>query len=158
LWHGAQWTFVLWGLCHGIGLAIHERWDHWYKGKCRVDRRWVGWRKSSAYGAGAWLITQGFFVLTLVLFRAASLNDAGLYVRGLAGSGSGRGVSLGIQLMLAILFLIAYHLPPLRRGGTAVNWFLGLPAPVRGVAYGMMIVLVLLFSPVGAGTFIYAQF
>lgn len=27
LWHGASWTFVLWGLFHGFGLAINRAWD-----------------------------------------------------------------------------------------------------------------------------------
>ena len=27
LWHGAAWTFVLWGLWHGVGLAIHRLWS-----------------------------------------------------------------------------------------------------------------------------------
>ena len=36
--------------------------------------------------------------------------------------------------------------------------FLRLPAPVRGVAYGLAIVMILLFAPVAAGSFIYAQF
>ena len=26
LWHGASWTFVLWGTLHGIGLALHRGW------------------------------------------------------------------------------------------------------------------------------------
>ena len=27
LWHGAAWTFVLWGLWHGVGLAAHRLWS-----------------------------------------------------------------------------------------------------------------------------------
>ena len=27
LWHGAAWTFVLWGLWHGLGLAVHRLWS-----------------------------------------------------------------------------------------------------------------------------------
>ncbi len=26
LWHGASWTFVLWGTLHGIALAVHRGW------------------------------------------------------------------------------------------------------------------------------------
>lgn len=158
LWHGAQWTFVFWGLLHGLGLVVHERWDAWYKSRCRADRRWVGWRKSAAYGAASWLLTQGFFVLTLVFFRAASMADAGSFARGLAGAGSGRGVGIGLQVLLAMAFLLAYHVPALRPGGRALGWFLDLPPVLRGAAYGLAIVLILLLAPVGGGTFIYAQF
>jgi D-alanyl-lipoteichoic acid acyltransferase DltB (MBOAT superfamily) len=27
LWHGIQWTFLVWGLWHGIGLFIHKLWS-----------------------------------------------------------------------------------------------------------------------------------
>ena len=27
LWHGAEWNFVLWGLLHGLALAVHYWWD-----------------------------------------------------------------------------------------------------------------------------------
>lgn len=158
LWHGAQWTFVFWGLLHGAGLVVHERWDNWYKARCRADRRWVGWRKSVPYSLASWMLTQSFFVLTLVLFRAASVGDARRFMSGLAGAGSGRGVSIGLQVMLAVLFLFAYHVPALRPGGRVLGWFLDLPPLLRGAAYGLAIVLILLLAPVGGGTFIYAQF
>jgi D-alanyl-lipoteichoic acid acyltransferase DltB (MBOAT superfamily) len=38
LWHGANWTFIVWGLLHGIGMVVHSRWDTLYKGWCRRDR------------------------------------------------------------------------------------------------------------------------
>ena len=47
LWHGAAWTFVLWGFLHGIGMVVHRNWDVFYRGLCRRDRAWVARRKSS---------------------------------------------------------------------------------------------------------------
>ena len=29
LWHGANWTFVLWGAFHGVLLAVNHAWRHW---------------------------------------------------------------------------------------------------------------------------------
>ncbi len=29
LWHGATWNFVVWGLWHGIGMFVHNRWNEW---------------------------------------------------------------------------------------------------------------------------------
>jgi alginate O-acetyltransferase complex protein AlgI len=158
LWHGAHWTFVLWGFLQGIGLVVHEWYDRWYKTLCRADRAWVARRKAPAYGATAWALTQGFFVLTLVPFRASSIADAKRFAAGLAGSGSGRGMSLSIPLLAAISFLVIYHLPALRPGGRWLEAFVKLPSPLRGVAYGLAIVLLMILAPVAAGTFIYAQF
>jgi alginate O-acetyltransferase complex protein AlgI len=158
LWHGASITFVLWGLLQGIGLVVHEWYDRWYKTLCRADRAWVARRKTAAYGAAAWALTQGFFILTLIPFRAESVAGARRFAAGLLGSGGGRGVSLSIPLFAAIGFLAAYHLPALRPGGRWLEAFVRLPSPLRGIAYGLAIVLLMILAPVAAGTFIYAQF
>jgi hypothetical protein len=69
-------------------------------------------------------------------------------------------MSRGGLLLLALCLLLvgAYHLLSLRPFSRAWDAFLALPAPVRGVAYGLVIVFLLLLAPVGSGTFIYAQF
>ena len=89
---------------------------------------------------------------------ARSIGDAARFAAGLLGGGEGRGFAVGLTSMLPVLFLAVYHLAPLRPGGLLVALFLRLPAPVRGVAYGLAIVMILLFAPVAAGSFIYAQF
>ena len=32
LWHGASWTFAIWGGIHGTGLAVERRWNEWRSG------------------------------------------------------------------------------------------------------------------------------
>lgn len=59
LWHGAAWTFVIWGGLHGLALAVNH-----------------GWRRAGLrlpWGAG-WALTVLFFALSLVLFRSESLG------------------------------------------------------------------------------------
>lgn len=159
LWHGATWTFVLWGVWHGLGLAAHRRWDELYRGLCRKDRAYVVLRRSTAYAAGAWLLTQSFFLLSLVPFRAPSLAGAAAFARGLLNAPGTRWPELPpLSLALCAAFLLGYHLLALARGRSVWDRFLALPAPVRGVAYGLIAVFLLLFVPKGAGTFIYAQF
>jgi D-alanyl-lipoteichoic acid acyltransferase DltB (MBOAT superfamily) len=31
LWHGITAGFLLWGIWHGVGLFIHNRWSHWIR-------------------------------------------------------------------------------------------------------------------------------
>lgn len=62
LWHGAAWTFVLWGGLHGLGLAINHVW-----------RESLG----RHYRLPAWLglgLTFAFVVLAWVPFRATSFS------------------------------------------------------------------------------------
>jgi alginate O-acetyltransferase complex protein AlgI len=61
LWHGAAWTFVVWGGLHGLALAINTFWN-----------RHVGLR----LGALGWLITFITVALLWVLFRATSFASA----------------------------------------------------------------------------------
>lgn len=159
LWHGPLWTFVLWGLLHGIALVIQHRWDLFYKGLCRKDRRYVALRKSHSYLAASWLITQLFFLLTLVPFRATSLAHTWQYAKGLwASSGTQIPNVISVNLTICVGFLVLYHALELTPGKPWRTRFFELPSPVRGVVYGLVIVFLLLFMPVGMGTFIYANF
>lgn len=61
IWHGAGWTFVVWGICHGIGVMIHRIW------------------KKKGYSMPSWLgmFITFFFINTLwVLFRADNMHEA----------------------------------------------------------------------------------
>ncbi len=157
-WHGATWGFVLWGFLQGLGLAVQHRWDQFYKGLCRKDRVWVARRRSKTYLFGAWLVTQAYFLLTLVPFRFGSLPDGWAFLQGLFG-GSGRAPSVEkVPLLLAGLVLLGLHLAETPWGREAKERFFRLPHPVRGAAYGAAIVLLAIFVPAGSGTFIYANF
>jgi D-alanyl-lipoteichoic acid acyltransferase DltB (MBOAT superfamily) len=71
LWHGAGWTFVVWGALHGIYLVINHAWTRL--------RRSIGgrWNKPSAVGrALSWLLTFFAVVVGWVFFRAESFDAA----------------------------------------------------------------------------------
>lgn len=158
LWHGPLWTFVLWGFLHGFGLLVQYRWDLYYKSLCRKDRKYVKLRKSIFYQTLAWLATQSFFLITLLPFRATSLQHTWTYAAGLFQSAGSKQPTLGFNLMVCVAFLLFYHLLALKSGIPWRERLFGLPAPVRGFAYGLVIVFLALFMPVGMGTFIYANF
>ena len=61
LWHGANWTFVLWGACHGV---------------CSVLTRLCKGMLVNIPRAVRWLGTFLFLNVTWVLFRADSIEDA----------------------------------------------------------------------------------
>ena len=66
IWHGANWTFFLWGILHGV-FNIITRW-----GKRFFER---------IPGVLNWLITFCFVNLTWVLFRADSITDAVQFIQ-----------------------------------------------------------------------------
>ena len=140
LWHGAGWTFVLWGLGHGFGLLICRLWQH--------------------YGAplpavAAWAITTTFVVLLFVLFRAPDLATAGHMFAGLAGKNG-----------LGTLWPVATLLPILIAGTVALikvptfEWAMRVQ-PSWPAAVGFVLLSVICVLAVGAGaplSFIYFQF
>ena len=66
LWHGAAWTFIIWGGLHGLALVVHKLWIKHRKGG-----------SDSAFGtACSILLTFVFVSLAWVFFRAGSFNTA----------------------------------------------------------------------------------
>ena len=66
-WHGAGWTFLLFGALQGLLMSLHHYW------RLHLRSRFA-WRLP---GFLAWSLTFGSFAMTLVLFRASTLATAG---------------------------------------------------------------------------------
>jgi D-alanyl-lipoteichoic acid acyltransferase DltB (MBOAT superfamily) len=70
VWHGAGWTFVIWGAMHGLGVAINQWWEHRRRKQKRKPRQqW--WIKALCVFA-----TFHFVCLAWVFFRAATVGNA----------------------------------------------------------------------------------
>jgi D-alanyl-lipoteichoic acid acyltransferase DltB (MBOAT superfamily) len=71
LWHGANWTFVVWGVLNGLGvIAVHL-----------MERG--GWTLPRGIG---WALTMLFTIVAWVFFRASTIDDALAIVRAMAGA------------------------------------------------------------------------
>lgn len=68
LWHGASWTFVLWGGLHGAYLMINHAWLRIAGGLPVAITRVAGW--------GAWPMTFLAVTIAWVLFRAETFSGA----------------------------------------------------------------------------------
>lgn len=75
LWHGAAWTFIVWGVMHGIAMIISK-----FLKRCKIVF-------PAFFG---WLFTFTFWVSSFAVFRAVSLEEAkDLFLR-LFNGGDGR--------------------------------------------------------------------
>lgn len=72
IWHGAAWTFVVFGFMHGFGLVINHIWRR----KKWPFPAWLGW-----------LITFNFANVSLVLFRAPDWATVGKVLSSMIGLG-----------------------------------------------------------------------
>jgi alginate O-acetyltransferase complex protein AlgI len=100
LWHGASWTFVLWGGLHGAYLAANHLW------------RGAGLRMPAPV---AWALTLGAVMVGWVFFRAPSLERAQVVLTGMAGlngfAGPDLPYSIGwdrFQLLLLALTVVLW--------------------------------------------------
>ncbi|HYM54116.1 MAG TPA: MBOAT family O-acyltransferase, partial [Solirubrobacteraceae bacterium] len=141
LWHGAAWTFVLWGAFHGAGLAC----EHALGGRLKLP----AWLR--------WLATFHLVVFGWVLFRSQSLGDAGHFLARLAAPG--QPTLWTAPVLAAIVAVIGLQLiPPNPLEGLQV-WLEQRRPALLGV--GLAIVIALAGATVpsqGVPPFIYFRF
>lgn len=99
LWHGASWTFVLWGLLHGLGLAAHKLW---------MERK--GKTVAPFHGVVGWVSTYIFVCLTWVFFRADDFRTAMIILRKIFYLDSGGVTWFYAPLFMLIPFVIIGHI------------------------------------------------
>ena len=81
LWHGAGWTFVIWGGLHGIFLVINHVW-HGLRRRMGHDLAHSTWHGRVAARALTFLVVVGAWVC----FRAEGLDAAGRILAGMTGA------------------------------------------------------------------------
>ncbi len=69
-WHGASWTFIIWGSMHGIALVVHRFW------------KTIGIKIPISI---AWIITFMFVNISWVFFRSPSFRIALDIIKGMLG-------------------------------------------------------------------------
>lgn len=73
LWHGANWTFLIWGAWHGVWLAIEKK---------------LGLGRYRGFNPLSWLMTLFIVILGWVMFRAESVADAMAFYKAMFGFNS----------------------------------------------------------------------
>jgi len=160
-WHGANWTFIVWGLlnaCYFLpGLLTGNNRRHT---NCVAEGRLLPTVKEVFLMAGTFAAT----VFAWVFFRAESLSKAVDYLaRMLTLSEKGTTKLVGSLycsptiLLLLLLFFISVEW--VQREKQHALWFncMVMPAPIRWVAYYVVIAIIFAFGA-AQQTFIYFQF
>jgi alginate O-acetyltransferase complex protein AlgI len=123
LWHGAGWTFILWGALHGLYLLIAHAWESFARIRLPAPL--------------AWGITLLAVIAAWVLFRAPDLHSAGVVLSGLTGMDGLRrpvanaGEAPAVILLSLALLLACVILPNTQQILRAYRPVLGTIAPPR---------------------------
>ncbi len=149
LWHGANWTFLIWGAMHGAALVA----DH-------------AWRRSTAFarfGSGGivrvvdWAITFHFVCFAWLFFRAPSLDAAMQYMAGVISDNGAANTMPAIVWPLIGCGAFTQFMPPDARGWLGRT--LDNRGPVAQGAFGFVLIyFVIVMAPSASAPFIYFQF
>ena len=164
LWHGADWTYVLWGGIHGLGQILEREWNRMF----RIDPNKKTWLKMGC--------TFLFVSVTWIFFRANTISDASYILTHLfdgitdpkayltdgyhafqhAGMVQVPGLSTLIISFLCILILLLHD----RLNQTKDVWARigGLKKPLRYALYFLLLFIILYSRQLGEYEFVYFQF
>jgi D-alanyl-lipoteichoic acid acyltransferase DltB (MBOAT superfamily) len=150
LWHGAGWTFIVWGALHGVYLTV-ERWG----GKLLAGRglTWSGPVPAVLRRVAVWHLV----CLSWLFFRCVRFEDAWQMMRSLGDwSGEIQKVSWSVCLVIVVGYLT--QLLDGERCQKAWDRFGAIPPVVQGVITAVVLMVILGLGPKGVAPFIYFQF
>ena len=151
LWHGASWTFAIWGILHGLYLVVERFLKKIFQGKT--------WLHNWAVNIGLGLVTFYFVNIAWVFFRAKDFDGAGSMMASLHGF-----IPDGMKILstLSIISVVSVML-----GMLGIQWWMRdrtLESIVSnmswwqvGIIWSAMIFL-LIINQGGGNAFIYFQF
>ncbi len=162
LWHGANWTFVVWGALHGTLMIID-----------RLGRRWLHASSVFLMRLGRWAGGAATFVCVnflWIFFRAGSLSDATMIAKRVVRFPSElKSLSIGAasdalgmprqEFMFSLVFIsLLLAVDATRRRFQIGAWLDARPAPTRWTIYYAAMGLFFIFARFHSRDFIYFQF
>ncbi|HLF85091.1 MAG TPA: MBOAT family O-acyltransferase [Blastocatellia bacterium] len=151
LWHGPAWTFVLWGLLHGVGLVTVRAWASFRKG-LGLAKRNTRWSRFASV-----LITLHFVCFAWIFFRAETVDRAIAVLSQLLTFTTDTSNLAPPLIIIILLGFIAHWIPDgwfevARRG------FVRLPAPVQACVLFALALGLYFVAGNDVAPFIYSRF
>lgn len=157
LWHGAAWTFVIWGALHGLFVVVQRLVEPRLKGR-------AGWTRWTGSKTGGVVAVVGTFLLVdfaWIFFRAPDLAKAWIGAESflMPGGWSRLGEALAdadLRFALVMVALLEFLQWLHRRGATA--WLGSKPWWTRWIAFWALLLTIVLLGKFGHEQFLYFQF
>jgi D-alanyl-lipoteichoic acid acyltransferase DltB (MBOAT superfamily) len=140
LWHGAAWTFVVWGGIHGAGLCVERAFG-------TVRSRWLGR-----------LLTFHVVCFAWIFFRADSFARAGQVIERLFTAWGQPSPLVTTSVVLAILVgIVGQYIRPGVLGGVLAT-FQRMPVVAQAATVAVCLTVINTLGPEGVAPFIYFRF
>lgn len=145
IWHGANWTFLIWGAIHAL-MYLAERY---------FPVKWK--RKHFLEKLGGLVITYLVVNLAWTFFRASSFENA-IQLLSLFMDFNSNGLMLEFESPLLFFIFVFLVLEIASKSIRIDNWFSNIGLPFRWTLYGILIFGILGFAGTTNHPFIYFQF
>jgi alginate O-acetyltransferase complex protein AlgI len=157
LWHGANWTFIIWGALNGFYLVfaiITEKWRNRFVHLIYLDR--LPWLNKLIQI----LVTFGLVCFAWIFFRANTVDQAFSVVRDIFSFSGPLYIGDTQQFSYCVLCILCLLLIEIHQ-----NYYIHSLLPFKTkhwvkehIAYAILIILILLLGVFDGGQFIYFQF
>ncbi|HSM79796.1 MAG TPA: MBOAT family O-acyltransferase [Bryobacteraceae bacterium] len=149
LWHGANWNFGIWGLIHGVGLAVTRGWQR-FRGKKKPSANPV-------FHALRVLAAFHFVVFAWIFFRAANLAVArDILSQIFSGTAAWANITPGFWAVLAVA--VAGHYLPKNWYERCQRLYIAAPFYAQAAALAGLALAIQYVAATGAAPFIYSKF
>ena len=153
LWHGSSWTFVLWGIIHGLYLVIS------YRTK-KIRKKWMGLFRLSEtprlHRLLRILITFNLVSFAWIIFRSPSFARLVLYLKSIRLTFPEGGMANVIFNSCLILFFLLLEMIYKNRKTSAI--ITRMPGLLKMAAFALFICLTIILATDITNEFIYFQF
>ena len=166
LWHGASWSFVVWGMFHGLALIVHREFTVFKETRVKL-KAFVDSKVGKILSI---LLTFHAACIGWVFFRIQDVSQAFFVARRMLVLNpiyttveQHRFLVLKPELpvivpvtIAMVLILLALNLPV--SAASERGWFKKSPAPLKAAFCAVLIIAIITFLPDNSSPFIYFQF
>jgi D-alanyl-lipoteichoic acid acyltransferase DltB (MBOAT superfamily) len=153
LWHGANWTFLIWGGLHGVGQVVgHLR---------RIRREGAGRPEPDSTRWRHWVsvfLTFQFVCLAWVFFRATSMSNAFAMLGRLVDGWGMASPLVTVMVVLTIAAVLLVQQLPSRLGDRFVAGVSNAHLAVQVGTSAVILLVITTLGPTGVAPFIYYRF
>jgi len=149
LWHGASWNFAVWGLLHGVALAL-QRAVQVYRNNAKPSVNPVA-RFVRIF------ITIQFVCFAWIFFRAPNFQSA-MSILERIGSLTFSTANISGAFALILFLGIFFHFAPKRTYEFSLKIYSASPAVVQAAALALLVLAIQYVAATGSAPFIYTKF
>jgi D-alanyl-lipoteichoic acid acyltransferase DltB (MBOAT superfamily) len=153
LWHGAAWTFVVWGVLHGLYLVVSYLTK---KSRKRFVKKMGFKRLPVLHRALRIFITFNLVSFAWIFFRAESFQKAFTYIKYIQLALPQKG--MGFLLFNLALVTVFIGLEIIYKNRSKIPVIVNMPWILRIAAFALFVCVTIIFAVDTANEFIYFRF